>query len=366
MASFTPIEWTDATWNPVVGCSVVSSGCTNCYAMKQANRLLDGNPKSPHYAGTTRKVNGNSVWTGKVALAPEHILIQPLRWKRPRRIFVNSMGDLFHKNVPDEWIDQIFSIMGHCTQHTFQLLTKRPERMRDYIQRWQPAKSGNPRDPKDCYPFITRDGVDANKRLKREPLYTIWPLPNVWLGVSAENQPTADERIPILLNTPAAKRFVSCEPLLGPVDLEILEYDKSLFNSLEGVGLEMNGGQPYQLSGNQLDWVIVGGESGPNARPVHPEWVRSLRDQCLGAKVPFFFKQWGEFATIYDRDVDDPDWHYCQDYENASPKGRWLNLAGGHGFHGDRIVRVDRVGKARAGRTLDGCIWDEMPGDIMP
>lgn len=360
MATHSNIEWTDATWNPVVGCSIISSGCINCYAMKQAARLLDGNPKSPHYAGTTDKVKGNAIWTGHAALAPEHILTQPLRWRKPRRIFVNSMGDLFHENVPDEWIDKAFAVMAICPQHTFQVLTKRPERMREYIQRWKPAKSGHPHDPQDHYPYFTRDGLDANKRPRGERLYHTWPLPNVWLGVSAENQATADERIPILLITPAAKRFVSAEPLLGPINLNRIH---EIFNG----GL----GQKWEscLSGkcfdpwsdgdsncNRLDWVIVGGESGPNARPMHPEWVRSLRDQCLAAKVPFFFKQWGEWHPC---EIIEP--RVCCPMDGHKPFDCWkapifdTNIETGWNWR--------RIGKTRAGRTLDGCVWDEIPED---
>lgn len=225
MAS-TTIQWTEHTWNPIVGCSIVSPGCTNCYAMRMARRLAS-NPQTPWYAGTVKKVNSHAVWTGKVALV-EHKLADPLRWKQPRRIFVNSMGDLFHEAIPDEWIDRVFEVMRQCPQHVFQILTKRPEHMQSY------ARSAT-------------------------------VLPNAWLGVSAERQHEADERIKLLISTRAAVRFVSCEPLLGPLDLSAFLPD--------------------------LDWIIVGGESGPDWRAMDLVWAKSLHDQCKRSGTAFFMKQ---------------------------------------------------------------------------
>lgn len=273
MSSSSRIEWTDATWNPVVGCTVVSPGCTNCYAMKQAARMLDGNPKAPHYEGTTRQVNGAAVWTGKVAMAPGHIVTAPLRWKKPRRIFVNSMGDLFHESVPDEWIDRVFAVMGAAPQHTYQVLTKRSRRMRDYIVA---RKSGKSRAV--GIGFGLRSIVPFNSEVQ--------PPGWIWIGVSAEDQARADARIPDLLATPAAVRFVSAEPLLGPVDLaNVFPDGRDEIDALSGFDWDQGG---YC---ERLDWVIAGGESGPGARPMHPTWVRALRDQCAKAGVPFFFKQ---------------------------------------------------------------------------
>lgn len=348
MGDKTGIEWTDASWNPVVGCSVISKGCTNCYAMKQAGRLLD-KPGS-HYHGTTEKINGNAVWTGKTARAPEHILTWPLRKKKPLKIFVNSMGDLFHENVPDEWIDRVFAIMALCPRHTFQILTKRAERMRGYFKpdigvRWF-LRADN------SYPLEDWPHTGLAKDMKY--------LPNVWLGVSVEDQKRADERIPSLLETPAAVRFISAEPLLGPVDLDHLvrtpdEYDKKMpgFKDVERFtvsvlhgqdGILMKDGTKY-YSGDvdaqapNIDWVITGGESGPGARPMHPDWARSLRDQCQDAGVPFFFKQWGARAP--------------------SNRGR---------LDSKKLVTpscigepVQKFGKKLAGRELDGKIWDQYP-----
>lgn len=389
MADKTGIEWTDATWNPVVGCSIVTPGCTNCYAMRQAARIENIDAKQrlrtfadhasldeahpegrdpartamleprTHYAGTTKQVNGKAVWTGKMAIAPDHILTQPLRWRRPRRIFVNSMSDLFHDDVPDEWIDRVFAVMALSPQHTFQVLTKRPERMRAFLAQdrrdiWSEAWSAG------TLP-ITRHECQARLSSKATPdqrwLYNAervaWPLPNVWLGVSIEDQRRADERVPILLDTPAAVRWVSAEPSLGPIDLMMINRQSPL-GSMSAL--------PCEPGGTYLDWVVIGGESGPGARPMHPDWARSLRDQCAAAGVPFLFKQWGEWEPALDRDRDDPDWRrdYRNDYADRG-KSRWLNLAGGRGFHGDRLHVMRRVGKRAAGRHLDGVLHDAYP-----
>lgn len=273
----TKIQWTEATWNPIVGCSVVSPGCcTNCYAMLFAAQRLDGNPKTPHYAGTTKRVNGHAVWTGKVALAPDSKLLEPLRRKKPTTYFVNSMGDLFHEDVPDAWIDRVFAVMALCPQHTFQVLTKRAARMREYCS--SDATFGR---VMSLVNDIGRDAVKITLTHHDDDMRG-FRLPNIWLGVSCEDQTRADARIPDLLATPAAVRFVSAEPLLGPVD----------FRKWMIVGPE--GGLDYAFSRSQLlHWVIVGGESGKDARPMHPDWARSIRDQCRAAGVPFFFKQHG-------------------------------------------------------------------------
>lgn len=273
MGDKTGIEWTDATWNPVVGCSIISPGCTNCYAMKQANRILDGNPSSPHYAGTTKKVNGNAIWTGKIGLAPDHILTAPLRWKKPRKIFVNSMGDLFHENIPDVVIDTVFGVMALAQQHTFQVLTKRASRMRDYMTRIDVGGIH------DAVLAISKGNKDMIEIAEEMP----WPLSNVWLGVSVEDQIRADERIPFLLNISSRiTTFLSCEPLLGQVDLtKVARAGTSSFNALEG----------FDYGNKKINWVIVGGESGPGARPMDLEWARSLRDQCIVNSTPFFMKQ---------------------------------------------------------------------------
>lgn len=469
----TKIEWATDVWNPLAGCSLVSPGCTNCYAMKMAariERMSRGqqasyrdevstyappgestiSPHGTHYVGTTKIVNGKPVWTGKVALAPEHILTAPLRWRRPRMVFVNSMSDLFHESIPDAWIDRVFAVMALAPQHTFQILTKRSARMRDYFtgRRTEFGRAARalmelPHSKTEAEHEGAADALDLSDLADGRP------LPNVWLGVSAEDQPRADERIPDLLATPAAVRFVSAEPLLSALDLSKWLHDgrreglsgsgrlravqsrgrqdlapgevdgrwrgvqpdlhaanprgderrasgKLSSGTVQGWGCaqkserasdHMDGSEPEtnsarhgsEPSGRQqaeqrsrelgnrdasaeratlahapcaeeegstrreelirsgdreasdrnprdlgvkghvatrhsepirdhaidglgdrgseklgspsLSWIIAGSESGPGARPMSLDWVRSIRDQCAAAKVAFFFKQ---------------------------------------------------------------------------
>lgn len=250
MADKTGISWTNATWNPIRGCSVVSEGCSSCYAASIAARFSgEGQP----YEGLAKMQGGKGIWTGKTMLI-EKVLDQPLRWKTPRRIFVNSMSDLFHETIPDEYIDRVFEVMDQARQHTFQVLTKRPKRMREYCKSWC--------DDDRCMPE------------------------NVWLGVSAETQAWADKRIPILLDTPAAIRFVSVEPQLELIDLSSWVVEMEEHQKAEWMLAR------YERS-QSLSWVIVGGESGRNHRPFDPEWARFLRDQCAACGISFFFKQHG-------------------------------------------------------------------------
>ena len=267
----TSIEWTDATWNPSAGCTRVSEGCRNCYAESMARRF-----KGPEMA-YDGLVGDDGRWTGKIRFS-EARLLDPLRWRSPRRIFVNSMSDLFHPNVSDDMRDNIFAVMALCPQHTFQVLTKRPERMLEYLRQVE-----NERDMQrwinagyEIIPNVTEGIRNAWEDMS-------WPLPNVWLGVSVEDQQTADERIPLLLQTPAAARFLSCEPLLGVIDLVVRVSPQVRMDPLNRY--------------DGLDWVIVGGESGPHARPMHADWARTLRDQCVRANIPFFFKQWASGRT---------------------------------------------------------------------
>lgn len=274
----TGIEWTDETWNPITGCAKVSQGCKHCYAEREWPRMVR---LVPSYAGRA--------FTD--VACHEDRLDQPLRWKRSRKVFVNSMSDLFHPDVPDEFIDRVFAVMALAPQHVFQVLTKRPARMQEYLTR--PAV--DVRIGLEAM-AMCMDSVAATKGksklgsgilLKASDInpggLATWPLPNVWLGVSVEDQAAADERIPLLLQTPSAVRWVSAEPLLGPVDLPGLFF----------YGVERTGGVvPLRERGYpMLDWVVVGGESGPNARPMNADWARSLRDQCAAAGVSFFMKQ---------------------------------------------------------------------------
>ncbi|TIV64025.1 MAG: phage Gp37/Gp68 family protein [Mesorhizobium sp.] len=383
MADKSPIEWTDATWNPIVGCSILSPGCTRCYAMRMAARI-EAMGGAKHYAGTTKKVNGNAVWTGRLALAPERILLEPLRWQRPRRIFVNSMGDLFHEDVPDEWIDRVFAVMALAPQHTFQVLTKRAKRMREYMnERWQPAPAhrmawpggdvidipaettGEDREDQvraACEPFLEKLGlVDTDN----DDLWTedgnakamtwTWPLSNVWLGVSAERQQEADERIPELLATPAAIRFVSAEPLLGPIDFTSICTGHYFIDALRGFKYHdaPEGVHSATEQCAKLDQVIVGGESGHDARPMHPQWPRWIRNDCASAGAAFFFKQWGAWAPATDG---------SREIARVLPDGRVREWETGEGrlVHLD-MVAMSRLGKKAAGRMLDGIEHNAMP-----
>lgn len=246
MGKTTGIEWTDSTWNPVRGCSRVSEGCRNCYAESLAARFsAPGHP----YHGLAIFKDGDPRWTGELRLIQNH-LQDPLRWKEPRRIFVNSMSDLFHPRVTCDWLARIFDVMARAKQHTYQILTKRPVRMFEALQ-----AAANP------------DVVNSFQSVFGQS----WPPPNWWFGVSVENQETANDRLPILAHCPAAVRFVSYEPALGPLDLAQACGDRMTLAS--------------------LDWVICGGESGSHARPIDPKWARDMRDLCLGFGIPFFMKQ---------------------------------------------------------------------------
>ncbi|GAC70814.1 DUF5131 family protein [Gordonia soli] len=324
----TKIEWTDETWNPVTGCtklSPASPGCENCYASTFAERFR-GTPG--HYFE-----NGFDV-----QLRPDK-LDQPLRWRRPRKVFVNSMSDLFHEAVPDEYIAQVFAVMALAPRHTFQVLTKRHGRMRsllgsaDFAQAVADAVAFDSDLPTDGGAFSVAD----------------WPLLNVWLGVSTENQQWADIRIPALLDTPAAVRFISAEPLLGPIEL-----------SVDALG-RYYGGDPREDEPG-LDWVIVGGESGRGARPMNPDWARELRDQCVGGGVPFLFKQWGEFQPVV---PDHPDNRSVNDYLVSPKNGDAMRIGDyphASGLVPSHFATMRHVGKKTAGRELDGRTWDEYPG----
>ena len=352
----TEIEWTHLpgfegkSWNPIVGCSVVSPGCTNCYAMKQAGRILRMTDGQSHYAGTVADSKAGPVWTGKVARASDKAFTAPLRRRSPTCYFVNSMGDLFAEGVPDEWIDQVFAVMALAQRHRFIVLTKRPERMLEYL-RPRPQWDYN----QGATPYRFGKTILAARELTGSHAFPLngWPLPNVWLGVSVEDQARADERIPLLLTTPAAVRFISAEPLLGPVDLECVPWPQSWVRPIDDIS---DGIDPlrFQLAGGQrnaLDWVICGGESGPDARWLHPKWVRSLRDQCAAAQVPFFFKQWGEFTYETRSGVE-------VELADLAP-GESVIAGDGETNH----IAFRRTGKRAAGHLLDGVEHFNWPAD---
>jgi protein gp37 len=374
MAQKSSIEWTDATWNPITGCSVVSPGCTNCYAMKLAGTRLQHHPSR---AGLTTMSKAGPVWNGKLRLNEEW-LDQPLRWKRPRMIFVCAHGDLFHESVPDEWIDRIFAVMAMSPQHTFQVLTKRSARMRRYFEGMFEENGQFSRvcermmfDPACQMAPSVKETCEAYGLAWKQPTCAQdwYPLPNVWLGVSAEDQARADERIPDLLATPAAIRFISAEPLLGPIDF----YATS--------AAMLDAGHPWRNAPilHGIHWLIAGGESGQGARPMHPDWARTLRDQCAFAHVPFFFKQWGEWAAVSHMSEADIDNCYRPAPESA-PEARRQELVESYVLHSDGsrhettarnaflagtgAMTMFKLGKRRAGRLLDGVEHNHMPQPV--
>ena len=304
------IEWTERTWNPIVGCSKVSAGCENCYAMRMAWRLMHNPKMKDRYEGVVKKTEGGKVnWTGKINMVPD-VLHLPLEVKKPTTWFVNSMSDLFHEGVPFEYIDQVFVVMQQCPQHIFQILTKRTGRATEYFawKRW-------------CNGYSFKE----------------WPLANVWMGTSIENQKAAKERMFEFICLDAAVRFLSCEPLVGKVTLS-------------------HAWIPEDLK-KELHWVIVGGESGPNARPMHPDWARSLRDECNELGIPFFFKQWGEYAPHEYIDNNGDDIVHMTPTEKDVIV---INRNGNNEFIAG-MVNMKKVGKKKSGRMLDGREWNEMP-----
>lgn len=327
----TRIEWATDVWNPIAGCSIVSAGCKNCYAMRIAKRLeAMGQAK---YAGLTHEVNGHTVWTGKTNL--DHgALIAPPSWKKPdRRVFVNSMSDLFHESVPESFIHLVFNVMRVWDKTTFMVLTKRPERMLDVVRSlsWRSAMPGE-------WGWHAYRGEPGSR-----------VLPNVWLGVSVEDQRAADERIPLLLQTPAAVRFLSCEPLLGPVELARWFTEVEYNNHYRG--------------GSPIHWVIAGGESGPGARPMHPDWARSLRDQCVSADVPFFFKQWGSYRPTVVTPTGPEIWpgQVLVKRKGLTIRPEVRSKLKDLTCADDGDVSMHPMDKRLAGRDLDGRTWDEFP-----
>jgi protein gp37 len=336
MADNSAIEWTDATWNPIrarnlktgrVGwhCEHATTGCEFCYSEGLNKWVGTGLAFKP---GHRKDIE---------LFLDEEMLTQPLLWKKPRMIFVCSMTDLFADFVEDRWLDRMFSVMGACEEkglgHTFQILTKRPARMLSWMQE-HGHKSWN-----SC-----RLGTEA------------WPARNVWLGVSAERQDEANERIPLLLQTPAAIRFISAEPLLGHLDLAAIvrETEHTAYYDNALTGFRSNGCGGEHLA--KLDWVIAGGESGSKARSMHPDWARSLRDQCAAAGVPFFFKQWGEWAPS------------TPEQASGNPRSGWQTkrahpvVAKAEELYPEAgAAFVERVGKKAAGRLLDGIEHNDFP-----
>jgi len=306
MATTSAIEWCDATWNPIRGCGRVSAGCEHCYAERVAYRF--GQKPGAPYEGLTTLGKQGPRWNGRVRFVPE-MLDEPLKWHKPRRVFVNSMSDLFHEDITDEQIAAVFGVMAATPRHTFQVLTKRPSRMRRWFEWMRDQDCTGPGEPPAsvvCGIHAANHGADVDYL----GLVGAWPLPNVWLGVSCENQAVVDERIPLLLDCPAAVRFVSAEPLLAPIDVEkwICDWCPKCKNDYPlrqgrcdrcGVFRRARStesrvatdGETYWYTG--LHWVIVGGESGPGARPCRLSWIQSVVQQCAATRVPCFVKQLG-------------------------------------------------------------------------
>ncbi|WP_316228350.1 MULTISPECIES: phage Gp37/Gp68 family protein [unclassified Bradyrhizobium] len=350
MADRSKIEWTDASWNPIrarntatgkIGwhCERATTGCAGCYAEAFNRRLGTGLPFKPGHLDR-----------GEVKLfLDERMLLQPLRWTRPRTIFVGSMTDLFGRFVPDLWLDRIFAVMALTPQHDYQIVTKRSDRMRRYVD-----------------DAVGRVCATAHAMAVSD--WPGWPLPNVWLGVSAERQEEADVRIPDLLQTPAAVRFVSAEPLLGPIDLTSIRVQLAAESWMTRSALYARDALDRGQLEHRLDWVIAGGESGRNARPMHPDWARSLRDQCQAAGVAFFHKQNGEWlpwSAFNAAEIeDDPEQTRFATMEWEGDRwvdaGRpiWCDVTDGHI---DDEQCVGRVGKSAAGRLLDGIEHNAMP-----
>ncbi len=293
--SDTSIEWTDKVWNPVRGCAIVSEGCRSCYAMRQAHRFSG---KGQPYEGLTVLGKHGPRWNGTARFVPEK-LAEPLSWRKPRRCFVNSMSDLFHEDITNEQIAAVFGVMAATPHITYQLLTKRAERLPEWFE-WVGCQQGSEATLPEritCYLSAARKehlGDKAPPPGWPEP--GPWPLPNVWLGVSAEDQQRADERIPLLLQCPAAVRWVSAEPLLGPIDFEhignaLFDREAAIKRSMHGPAA-MNRDQAESFIAHpQLAWVVAGGESGQRARECDADWMISIVRQCEAAGVPVFVKQ---------------------------------------------------------------------------
>jgi protein gp37 len=341
MGDKTGIPWCDASWNYTAGCDAdpISPGCDNCYARMMAHRM---GGEGQHFEGLAT----GSGWTGKVGCYA-NLLTQPIRWQKPRHIFVGSMGDLFSDGVPDYMIDQTFGVIAACElhearNHLFMVLTKRPGRLRKYLEapgvleRWA-AAAGHIMEDGDRY-------LDLIPRLQ-------WPLPNVWLGTSAEDQQRYDERAGEILMAPAVERFVSIEPMLGPISIQ---------HKPDGRNCVVCGDTDHQLwechhsKGATFDWVICGGESGQRARPLHGDWVRSLRDQCAWPSKPvsFMFKQWGTWGPV--------DWYSQATHAVRAHDGRFHKLD--HEPMSVSRVKsspsewqgIAKLGKKVAGNLLDG------------
>lgn len=331
------IEWTDKTLNPFVGCTKISPACDECYALKMAYRLKrmyksNGNKSLEKYFYV---VSDDKKWNNGVSWIDESVLDRKKLGKKGNKIFIGSMTDLFHPAVDEQWLDIIFQFVIDNPDHIFQILTKRPVRMKQYF---------------DAY-YAMHTKFSAKK-----------PIPNLWVGVTVENQQYADDRIPLLLETPAAIRFISCEPLLGRIDFssEFHSYLTGFTTTMSGAG----GGIPFEthISTNKLDWVIIGGETGHKARPMHPDWLIGMVYECIDSNVPVFFKSWGEWhnGSYFGRKYKqlyvlnngltcDPKDSICRD---RMPTEEWNEL---------RAHVMTKTGKKLSGNKIDKVEYLEFP-----
>lgn len=380
MAENSAISWTDHTFNPWMGCTKVSEGCKNCYAERDFDKrrhLVEWGPGKPRVRTSEANWKKPLAWNRKA----EKDGVRP-------RVFCASLADWLDPEVPVAWLADLLVLIEDTPNLDWLLLTKRPELWRDQIGRVVVIHGS---------PYLIGSEI-ASRWLNNEA------PSNVWIGTTVENQKNAG-RIPHLLSIPARVRFLSCEPLLGPLDVaqQIAKRrnthmsvsvsgalrNKAFYGFSDGTGKLMSkraaeaellwlvaqGVEVIPMDGcdnfdpkegcrghsqPSIDWVICGGESGPGARPMHPDWARGLRDQCQAAGVAFHFKQWGSYSAVYDRDKD-PDWCEVEHLKRKFPKGRWVNLEGGHGFHGERLHWMVPGGVKAAGRLLDGREWNELP-----
>lgn len=304
MADDIEIAWTDVTWNPLVGCTRKSAACRRCYAETATARSASEGGWGKGFAEISQ---GGATWTGKVEIREERLRL-PLEIETPSRIFVNSLSDLFHESLDATTIDKIFAVMALSPRHVFQVLTKRPKTMQPYL--------ADTEVPARIERQMAAIGGNESSRIEA------WPLPNAWLGVTAENQKEADRRIPLLLATPAALRWVAAEPLLEPLDLK------------PGTWLAPRAGAKNEAP--KLDWVVAGGEISAEAEPCHPDWARSLRDQCARTGTPFFWTQWGEHVPS-------------------------VGVEAPAGSSGSAAVAWERLGSRRFVRSLDGELHEAFP-----
>lgn len=333
MSETTAIEWCDSTFNPWIGCTKISPGCDHCYAEVSTPARTLGIEWGPH--GERRRTAASN-WALPVRWEKQHAEFHQVHGRR-RRVFCASLADVFDTRVPPEWFNDLMMLIQATPNLDWLLLTKRPQNILRRV--WD-------------------FGCPASNGLRTLP-------GNVWLGTTVEDQIRANRNVLELLHAKVALQapvaFLSMEPLLEQVRIDELDGPKgAIVRPLLGqmVATRLTGGVAT-VQFPKVDWVIVGGESGPCARPMHPDWVRSLRDQCAAAGTAFFFKQWGEFDLSYDRVRDDPDCRHCD--AMCRLPGRWINLAGGHGFNGERVHYAHKVGKRAAGRLLDGVVHDAWP-----